>query len=44
MHSVRLFTMCPLGLMDKASDFYSEDCGLKSRRGCSTDMQLLRST
>ena len=20
--------------MDKASDFYSEDCGLESRRGC----------
>ena len=25
---------CPLGLMDKASDLQSEDCGLKSRRGC----------
>ena len=24
----------PLGLMDKASDFESEDCGFKSRRGC----------
>jgi hypothetical protein len=24
----------PLGLMDKASDFYSEDCGFESRRGC----------
>ena len=28
-------TYCPLGLMDKASDFYSEDCGFESRRGCS---------
>ena len=26
----------PLGLVDNASDFESEDCGLKSRRGCST--------
>ena len=25
---------CPLGLMDKASDFHSEDCGFESRRGC----------
>ena len=24
----------PLGLMDKASDFQSEDCGFESRRGC----------
>ena len=24
----------PLGLMDKASDLQSEDCGLESRRGC----------
>ena len=24
----------PLGLMDKASDFQSEDCGLESHRGC----------
>ena len=24
----------PLGLMDKAPDFQTEDCGFKSRRGC----------
>ena len=30
----------PLGLMDKASDFYSEDCGFESRRGCFSRIAL----